>query len=98
MAKTDVVEGDPLTVKEIELKRELQRLVKAILSQEEINVDAIDKTQQILLDLKELKIKRSPSSLDLPFPDEFRCPLSKQLMTDPVMLASGQVSTFITTF
>lgn len=52
MAKTDVVEGDPLTVKEIELKRELQRLVKAILSQEEINVDAIDKTQQILLDLK----------------------------------------------
>lgn len=90
MAKTDVVEGDPLTVKEIELKRELQRLVKAILSQEEINVDAIDKTQQILLDLKELKIKRSPSSLDLPFPDEFRCPLSKQLMTDPVMLASGQ--------
>lgn len=88
MAKT---EGDPPTAKATELKRELQRLVKAILSEDDINVDAIDKTRQTLLALKDLKLKRH-SSFDLPFPEEFRCPLSKQLMRDPVILNTGQVS------
>lgn len=98
MAKTGVVEADPRTAKvtELELKRELQRLVKAILSEDDINVDALDKTQQTLVALKDLKLKR-PSSFDTaPFPDEFRCPLSKQLMRDPVILSTGQVTTFIT--
>ncbi|CAN4093299.1 unnamed protein product [Withania somnifera] len=94
MTKTGVVEGDPPTDKATELKRELQRLVKAILSEDDINVDAIDKTHKTLCALKDLKLKR-PSSFNtpnsqLPFPDEFRCPLSKELMRDPVIVATGQ--------
>ncbi|OIT28003.1 PREDICTED: U-box domain-containing protein 9 [Nicotiana attenuata] len=99
MAKTGVVEGDPITVATAkaatELKRELQRLVKAILSEDDINVDAIDKTHQTLFALKDLKLKRQSSfrtSTDSArvLPDEFRCPLSKELMRDPVIVSTGQ--------
>ncbi|KAJ8558286.1 hypothetical protein K7X08_005052 [Anisodus acutangulus] len=95
MAKSGVVEGNPPTAtaaKASELKRELQRLVKAILSEEDINVDAIDKTHQTLFALKDLKLnnKRPFSFNTLPFPDEFRCPLSKELMRDPVIVSTGQ--------
>ncbi|KAF3625394.1 U-box domain-containing protein 9 [Capsicum annuum] len=93
MAKNGVVEGDPPTATATaELKRELQRLVKAILSEDDINVDTIDKTHQTLFALKDLNLKQRPSSFNsqLPFPDEFRCPLSKELMRDPVILATGQ--------
>ncbi|CAN4093735.1 unnamed protein product [Withania somnifera] len=94
MAKTGVIEGDPPTAKATEFKRELQRLVKAIISDDDINVDAIDKTHETLCALKVLKIKR-PSSFNTPesqhpVPDEFRCPLSKELMRDPVILVTGQ--------
>ncbi|KAK4369230.1 hypothetical protein RND71_013022 [Anisodus tanguticus] len=91
MAKSGVVEGDPPTVataKATELKRELQRLVKAILSEDDINVDAIDKTHQTLFALKDLKHNKRSSSFNTP--DEFRCPLSKELMRDPVIVATGQ--------
>ncbi|KAL2941208.1 U-box domain-containing protein 9 [Bienertia sinuspersici] len=56
----------------------------------------IDKTIQALTALKELKLKRKKKSLtsskfdELNVPDEFRCPISSQIMKDPVILSTGQ--------
>lgn len=57
-------------------------------------VDTIDKTKELLSVLKEVKLKKTTSlRLDddsLSCPPEFRCPLSKQLMRDPVIISTGQ--------
>ncbi|KAL3531060.1 hypothetical protein ACH5RR_010382 [Cinchona calisaya] len=100
MAKSEVFEGgdgDPVAAKVMELKRELQRIVKAIMVADDfddVNLEALDKAHRLLCALKDLKIKRSLSSLKLhdsvAVPDEFRCPLSKELMRDPVIVATGQ--------
>lgn len=101
MAKPGVVESDPgvMVKKAIELKRELQRLVKSIVDDEDCSTETIDQAKETLCVLKELKLRRR-SSLSLKLhnrnvsscPDEFKCPLSKELMRDPVIVASGQVS------
>ncbi|CAK9140887.1 unnamed protein product [Ilex paraguariensis] len=94
MAKTGLIEKDPVMVaKAAELKKELQRLVRAIVDDDDLNIETIDRANQALCGLKDLKLKRS-LSLKLHeavgFPDEFRCPLSKELMRDPVIVATGQ--------
>lgn len=95
MANSCVFEGDSgMVAKATELKNELQKIVKAIVDEDDINVDAIDKTQQILGALKELKLKK-PISLEVDdtveVPEEFKCPISKELMRDPVIISTGQV-------
>lgn len=56
----------------------------------------IDKAIQALIALKELKLKKQKklslsSQLDaLDSPEEFRCPISKDVMRDPVVLSTGQ--------
>ncbi|KAI5679913.1 hypothetical protein M9H77_01140 [Catharanthus roseus] len=99
MAKTGTVDGggDPVAAKVVELKRELQRLVKAIAIDDcdDVNLESLDRAHQILSFLKEFKIKRSLSlklheSVVAAVPEEFRCPLSKELMRDPVIVATGQ--------
>lgn len=111
MAKPGVAaESDPTVAaaKAMELKKELQRLVKFIVDDEDSAIiEAIDKAKETLRELKDLKLRKKSSSTSksssssLSFklhenlsscPQEFRCPLSKELMTDPVILASGQVS------
>ena len=101
MAKPGVLESDPgvMVKKAIELKRELQRLVKSIVDDEDCSTETIDQAKETLCVLKELKLrKRSSLCLKLhnrnvsSCPDEFKCPLSKELMRDPVIVASGQVS------
>ncbi|KAK6937864.1 U-box domain [Dillenia turbinata] len=96
MAKPGISEvSDPSAVaKANELKKELQRLIRAIVEDDdEFVVQTIDRAGETLLDLKNLKLKRS---LSLKFvnsiscPDEFRCPLSKELMRDPVIVSTGQ--------
>ncbi|KAG8387248.1 hypothetical protein BUALT_Bualt02G0001700 [Buddleja alternifolia] len=96
MAKSGVFERDQTTsVKAMELKKELQKLVRAIVDEDDINLEAIDRAQQMLCSLKELKLKKS-ISLKLnshrygAVPEEFKCPLSKELMRDPVIVATGQ--------
>ncbi|KAA8550565.1 hypothetical protein F0562_002249 [Nyssa sinensis] len=94
MAKTEVSESDPAVVaKATELKKELQRLMKAIVEDEDLNLETVDRANLTLCELKDLKLKR-PLSLklqeSLAFPEEFRCPLSKELMRDPVIVATGQ--------
>ena len=104
MAKTGVVsEGDSIRL--LELKKELRLLVKAILEEEDGSnsnsssstfvVDAIDKAKDILSTLKDVKWKKTASlrldDASFSCPPEFRCPLSKQLMQDPVIISTGQV-------
>ncbi|KAK6122192.1 hypothetical protein DH2020_044071 [Rehmannia glutinosa] len=102
MAKSGVLEGDPTMVaKAMELKKELQKLVKAIVDEEDVNLEAIDRAQKMMCALKELKLKKSVSlklhnhhygheMVSGTVPEEFKCPLSKELMRDPVIIASGQ--------
>lgn len=56
----------------------------------------IDKAIQALTALKELKLKKKKHSIsckvdELIVPDEYRCPISKEIMRDPVVLSTGQV-------
>ena len=101
MAKT--ADGDPASV--VELKRELRVMVNAILKDTEDNdshsssfLDAIDRATEVLSALKELNGLGKTTSLRLDdhdgsfsCPPEFRCPLSKKLMRDPVIISTGQV-------
>ncbi|KAL0436205.1 UNVERIFIED_CONTAM: U-box domain-containing protein 9 [Sesamum radiatum] len=102
MAKSGVFEGDPTTVvKAVELKKELQKMVRAIVDEDDVNLEALDRAQQMLFALRELKLKKTVS-LKLhnhhydhemasgTVPEEFKCPLSKELMRDPVIIATGQ--------
>lgn len=89
-AATTAADGDPA-----KLKRELRVLVKAILEDEDNNnyaiEDAIDRAKELLSALKDLKAgKRTTSFNSLSCPPEFRCPLSKRLMRDPVIISTGQ--------
>ncbi|KAJ0053877.1 hypothetical protein Pint_01474 [Pistacia integerrima] len=95
MAKTGVFDSDPTVMaKATELKKELQRLVRLIVDDEDYRTEMIDQAKETLSALKELKMKKRSLSLKLretlPCPEEFKCPLSKELMRDPVVLASGQ--------
>lgn len=97
MAKTGVFDSDPtVTAKAAELKRELQRLVRAIVDDEDYSAETVDQAKDALFALKELKLRRRSVSLklhdSLSCPHEFRCPLSKELMRDPVVVSTGQVS------
>ncbi|GJZ27559.1 U-box domain-containing protein 9-like protein [Tanacetum coccineum] len=84
MAKSGVYEGDP-TANITTLKKELQRLVKSIIDDEHNNgFEFIDQATQTLINLKRLK----SSSLDLHVgvdtcPQEFKCPVSNEVMRDP---------------
>ncbi|KAB2022042.1 hypothetical protein ERO13_D07G166100v2 [Gossypium hirsutum] len=103
MAKTGLLSSDPtVRARAVELKKELQRLVKTIVDDEDYTIHTVDQAKDALCALRELKFnKRSTvptttttSSLKLhealSCPEEFKCPLSKELMRDPVILASGQ--------
>lgn len=103
MVKSGVLEGVPKVVaKAMELKKELQKLVKAIVDDDDVNLEAIDRAQKMLCALEGLKLKTSVSlklhnhrygheMVSGAVPGEFKCPLSKELMRDPVIVATGQV-------
>lgn len=103
MAKTGVVVSEGDSIRALDLKKELRLLVKAILDDEDfLNnsnsnsssssfIDTIEKAKQLLSALKE--VKTSSFRLDdgsFSCPPHFRCPLSKQLMRDPVIISTGQ--------
>ncbi|KAK8711739.1 hypothetical protein V6N13_147006 [Hibiscus sabdariffa] len=96
MAKTGVLSSHPTAgARAAELKKELQKLVKTIVDDEDYSVHTIDQARAALSALRELKFhKPSTASLrlhePLSCPEEFICPLSKKLMSDPVILSSGQ--------
>ncbi|PPD82461.1 hypothetical protein GOBAR_DD20617 [Gossypium barbadense] len=98
MAKTGVLSSDPtVRAKAVELKKELQRLVRTIVDDDDYSIHAIDRAKDALCALRGLIMfnkRSSPATFKLreavPCPEEFKCPLSNQLMRDPVILASGQ--------
>lgn len=92
MAKSGVLETIPCTVtKATELKKELEKLVKAILDEEDYRVEVTDEAMRVLSVLKELKFKKSLKMVDdTVVPEEFKCPISREIMGDPVVLATGQ--------
>ncbi|PON43089.1 Beta-catenin [Trema orientale] len=96
MAKTGVFDSDPTVMARAttELKKELQRLVRAIIDDEDYSTETVDQAKDTLLALRELKLRKGSLSMKLQdtlsCPQEFRCPLSKELMRDPVIVASGQ--------
>ncbi|KAI3682577.1 hypothetical protein L1987_82647 [Smallanthus sonchifolius] len=92
MAKSGVLERDPTAAVTDNLKTELQRLVKVIVedSDGEIGIgfiECVDKAAKILQDLKEFNCLKS--SFDS-CPKEFNCPLSNQIMRDPVIISTGK--------
>lgn len=112
MTKSGVLETDPMApAKLAELKKELQKAVKAVVDEDGgVALEDIDRAQQMLCALKELKLKKSAAvSFKLSnhrlsrevavgsgaVPEEFKCPLSKELMRDPVIIATGQVLCFL---
>ena len=95
MAEAGILETIPRTImtKETELRKELEKLVKTILVEEDYTVEVIDEAMRILRVLKELKIKKSLKVVDnTVIPEEFRCPISTKIMSDPVVLSTGQVT------
>lgn len=95
MANPKVQEADHGSRKVFELKKELQRLVKTILDEDDYGMQATDEALRVLSCLKELRLKKSHSfGVDdcLTVPEMFKCPMSGEIMADPVVLANGQVS------
>ncbi|KAE8659319.1 U-box domain-containing protein 9 [Hibiscus syriacus] len=105
MAKTGLLSSDPtVSARAVELKKELQRLVRTIADDEDYSIHTVDQAKDTLCALRHLKLDKqstaatatttTTSSLKLheavSCPDGFKCPLSKELMRDPVILASGQ--------
>ncbi|CAL9003717.1 unnamed protein product [Prunus brigantina] len=107
MARTGVLEetetetetesdSSMVAAKAMEIKKQLERLVKAIVDEDDYRVETADEAIRALSSLKGLKLNKSLSfKLDghgnlLDVPEDFRCPISGELMKDPVVLATGQ--------
>ncbi|KAM1095880.1 hypothetical protein EV1_010747 [Malus domestica] len=96
-----VTDADKSTVaakaKAVEIKKQLERLVKAIVDEDDYRVETADEAIRALSYLKDLKSKKSLSFKlhgggggTVVIPKEFRCPISGELMADPVVLATGE--------
>lgn len=89
-----------------ELKKELRRLVREISESEDCGVGTYEDAARALAALRELRSGGSASPKEAlasqrnaeegfesaAVPKHFLCPISSELMRDPVILASGQVS------
>lgn len=76
---------------EQDLKGELEGLVNAIINKEHYHLETIEEALETLCELKLLKFNATPSlGRGHIVPEEFRCPITDELMADPVILASGQ--------
>lgn len=85
------------SAKAAELKEKLRGLAKAIVEDDDYSTRDADDAIATLCALRDLKCRRRSSFSDkleeFPVPPEFRCPISTELMRDPVILATGQVPT-----
>lgn len=91
MAKRDG--GGVSNARASELKDKLRGLLKMIVDDDDYTVQTTDDAISTLSALKDFKYRRSFSDKlnDFAVPSEFRCPISTELMRDPVILATGQV-------
>lgn len=96
MARTGVLEETDVSAKAaMEIKKQLRRLVKDIVEEEDYRVETADEAIRALSSLKDFKTSKQTLSFKLGggvhVPQEFRCPISGELMIDPVVMATGQV-------
>lgn len=89
-----------------ELKKELRRLMREISESEDCRVESYEDASRALDALKDIRFRGSVSSNEAlacqrkaegkmepaDVPKHFLCPISSEMMRDPVILASGQVS------
>ncbi|XP_072957391.1 U-box domain-containing protein 9-like [Typha angustifolia] len=78
-----------------ERKKELRRLVKKISEEDDDQTVTYDKAAAALSALRDLKVgpkerKKGDRIHPLAIPEHFLCPISGEIMRDPVVLASGQ--------
>ncbi|KAK7285847.1 hypothetical protein RJT34_20630 [Clitoria ternatea] len=90
MAKSERGKG-----RDVELKERLRGLVKLIVETDDYSVHLADEAIATLSALKDFKCGGGGTSFSdkldhFTLPPEFRCPISTQLMTDPVILSTGQ--------
>ncbi|KAK1426921.1 hypothetical protein QVD17_15601 [Tagetes erecta] len=105
MAKSAVFERDPTVNLKKELQRLVESIVDDSLSDEEIGVrlgfgftECVDKAIKVLKELKEGRKRRSyddddDNNLSMSFdccPEEFNCPISNEIMRDPVIVSTGK--------
>lgn len=81
---------------ETELKEKLQRVVKILLDEDDYGIEITTEAIGILSCLADLKLKKSvgmddEDNDDTVLPEKFKCPISDEMMADPVILSSGQV-------
>lgn len=76
-----------------ELKKVQQKVVKMILEEDDYGIEMTMEAIRILSHLAELKLKKAVGLGvdDMVLPEKFNCPLSGEIMGDPVVLSSGQV-------
>ncbi|KAI4319292.1 hypothetical protein MLD38_032912 [Melastoma candidum] len=84
--------GGGEAVRVAELKRELERVVRRIVEDEDSGAEVVDHAKEMLVALRELKVgrKKVGSLRSVNCPEEFRCPISKEVMRDPVIVSTGQ--------
>lgn len=100
MADSTTTAADAVT-----LKREFNKILTEILSygggskdhgETGVLMKAIDEANRIINSLREVEPETdilSPSPVKMDVPKEFKCTLSKKIMIEPVIIASGQVRT-----
>ncbi|GLJ18795.1 hypothetical protein SUGI_0335560 [Cryptomeria japonica] len=71
------------------LKTELKRLVGLVTEEDDCRLEVLDEISKTVMAIKELKFSLDPVKTD-PMARYFLCPISSDLMADPVVLASGQ--------
>lgn len=106
MAKSGSVESPAAAAARAEeLRKELRRLVRAIAEEEDGRVDTFEEAARALAALKDVRCHGSGNSSgplasqrtaegkieSAAIPKYFLCPISGDLMRDPVILASGEV-------
>ena len=80
-----------------ELRNEIKRLVKAIVDDDDVKAETFEEASRTLLCLRDLKLsndietRKKNGSESVTIPEHFLCPISSEIMKDPVVLASGQV-------
>ncbi|KAJ6845929.1 U-box domain-containing protein 9-like [Iris pallida] len=95
MAKTGSPDVATPRATAAELKKELRRLVKAIVDDEDDDdrrMESYEEASRALSALKDLSIdsNRSGRKKNSEVPEHFLCPISSEIMKDPVVLSSGQ--------
>jgi len=83
-----------------ELKKELRKLVNFITDEDECRIGLFDQISNTLAALKDIKFKKrtegngsastSQRLSNIAVPEHFLCPISSQLIRDPIILATGE--------